>query len=51
MSGSGSGFWPILTEFACAMQDFEKKSKSNRTIHPTEYGIEKRVFLTGLVSP
>ena len=32
MSGSGSRFWPILTEFACAMQDFEKKSKSNRPI-------------------
>ena len=51
MSGSGSRFWPILTEFACAMQDFEKKSKSNRPIPPTENGIEKMVFLMGLVSP
>ena len=27
MSGSGSRIWPILTEFACAMENFEKKSK------------------------
>ena len=25
MSGSGSPFWPILTEFACKTQHFDKK--------------------------
>ena len=34
MSASGNQFWPILTESACAMQDFEKKSKSN---HPNPH--------------
>ena len=27
MSGSGSQFWPMLTEFACELQYFEKKSE------------------------
>ena len=49
MSGSGNQFWPILTESACAMQDFEKKSKSNHPISPTEYGFEKRHFQMGLL--
>ena len=49
MSGSGNQFWPILTESACTMQDFEKKSKSNRPIPPTEYGFEKWHFLMGLL--
>ena len=49
MSGPGNQFWPILTESACTMQYFEKKSKSNHPIPPTEYGFEKRHFPMGLL--
>ena len=35
MSGSVSQSWSILSEFACKLKQFEKKSKSNRpNVHP-----------------
>ena len=43
MSGSGSQFWSILTEFACTMQHFEKKSKSNRPIAPSVHFLQCKI--------